>query len=352
MEKNVKIISFIIPSYNVERYLNKALDSFLTLDLQTNEKVEVLIVDDGSEDRTAEIAHSYVERDPIMYKLLKKENGGHGSTINLGSREATGKFFKVIDADDWVITENLLEYIQYLETSDADVVLTPFHTVDMVTGKRTMQKMYISDYSRCYTPDEVAADWKSFDKCATFHGIAYRTEFYNQMRNELPENVFYEDQEYATIPFCHARKIAVLELPIYQYLIGNSEQSVSTANKLKRISHQERVIRDMLYYWKAQEYNAEFVRSYFIKKMEDILLAYYKVMCIINPDKSSGRKSCSRLNREIRESSSEIYKNLSRKYALFYIFSLLRINEKVYEKIIHSYLFRLVRHNRKIEKEE
>lgn len=347
----MKIISFIIPSYNVERYLNKALDSFITSDCKLNEQIEVLIVDDGSSDGTAEIARSYVERYPTIYKLIQKENGGHGSTINLASRKAIGKFLKIVDADDWVVTENLQEFIHYLEYSNADVVLTPFYMVDMVTGERIIQKMYVDDYSKHYTPDEIASDWKAFDRCTTFHGITYRTDFYNRNRNELPEKVFYEDQEYATIPFCYAQTVETLNLTLYQYLVGNIEQSVSNTNKLRRVTHQETVIQHMLNCWKTQGENTNFSKTYFSRKMEDILLAYYRVMCIINPNKSSGRKSCLAINEMVRGISPEIYKNISRKYLLYSIFGILHIKEDMYEKIIHSYIFRLIRRNHKIEKE-
>ena len=104
-----KIVSFIIPSYNVEQYLRTALDSFL-LD-EVLEKIEVIVVDDGSKDSTAEIAREYVKRKPEVFRLLQKENGGHGSAINEGTRIAVGKYLKVIDADDWVITENLVQIL-------------------------------------------------------------------------------------------------------------------------------------------------------------------------------------------------------------------------------------------------
>lgn len=347
----MKIITFIIPSYNVERYLRTALTSFITSDENLNNQIEVVVVDDGSGDGTANIARSYIERYPNMFRLILKENGGHGSTINIGSKVARGKFFKVIDADDWVVTENLSKYISFLQESEAEVVLTPFHMVDMNTGGRTVQKMYITDYSRIYTPNELAASWKSFDRCTTFHGVTYRTDFYNQYRHELPEKVFYEDQEYATIPLCHAEKVAVLDLMIYQYLVGNSQQSVTKENQIKRIEHLENVIEHMLDYWSVHHMKQEFSREYFLRKMEDVILAYYRIMCVVNPNKAVGRKACGRLNHIIEKKVAEIYGSLHKKYILFWLFSILCVNEDSYEKIIHSSAFRFVRRNHGIEKE-
>ena len=135
-----KIISFIIPSYNVEKYLSKALESFLAGDVL--DKIEVLIVNDGSKDSTATVANEYVEKYPETYRLINKQNGGHGSAINTGAEAANGKFLKVIDADDWVITDNLKELIEKLEVCESDVFLTPYHTVDMETGEKTVFRMY------------------------------------------------------------------------------------------------------------------------------------------------------------------------------------------------------------------
>ena len=345
----MKIITFIIPSYNVEKYLRKGLDSFLVPELA--DQIEVIVVDDGSSDGTAAIAREYVEKCPEIYRLLQKPNGGHGSAINAGSREAQGKYFKVIDADDWVITENLPEYIRYLEESTAEVILTPFHMVDMITGERTIQKMYIDDYGRIYTPNELAENWKAFDRCTTFHGITYNTTFYNKYRHELPEKVFYEDQEYATIPFCYAKKVAVLDLYIYQYLVGNSEQSVSQNNQIKRIGHLETVINGMLTYWKKHCTDVEFCRSYFLRKLEAIVFSHYVIMCIATDEKVLGRKRCRILNKAIKKDCSDLYQMIYKKYLMYIIFSILHISADTYEKLIHSSVFRLIRHNHKVEKE-
>ena len=347
----MKTISFIIPSYNVERYLNTALESFITDNEALNREIEVIVVDDGSSDGTAGIAKAFIERHPEMFRLIQKENGGHGSTINIGSLEAKGKYFKVIDADDWIVTENLADFLSFLRNNEVDAILTPFHMVDMTTREKTLQKMYAPDYDRFYTPKEIAADWKSFDRCTTFHGITYRTDFYNQYRHELPEKVFYEDQEYATIPFCHAANVAVLDLIIYQYLVGNSQQSIARGNQLKRIGHLKTVIESMLNYLQKHAEKSDFSQPYFLNKLEDSILAYYKIMCVVNPDKHIGRKNCEQLNSIIEQTNSGLSRRLRKKYRIFHLFALLHVNEFYYEKIIHSVLFRLIRGNRKIEKE-
>ena len=148
-----KIISFIIPSYNVEQYLEKCLSSFLNP--QAIEQMEVIIVDDGSKDRTARIAEDYVKQYPELFRLISKENGGHGSAINAGTAAAVGRYLKVIDADDWVVTENLKELVDKLAVCTADVVLNPYHQVDMKTGEKTVWKMFLDRYEVTYTLEDV-----------------------------------------------------------------------------------------------------------------------------------------------------------------------------------------------------
>ena len=79
------------------------------------DELEVLIVDDGSKDDTAEIAKRYEERYPNTFKLVKKENGGWGSTLNKGIEIGTGKYFKQLDGDDYFSHENLDDFILYLK---------------------------------------------------------------------------------------------------------------------------------------------------------------------------------------------------------------------------------------------
>ena len=347
----MKTITFIIPSFNVERYLNTVLESFITNDEQVNQEIEVIVVDDGSSDTTADIAIKYNTQRPNMFRLLQKENGGHGSAINIGTLEARGKYFKVIDADDWVVTENLKEFLLFLKKTNADVVLTPFHMVDMNTRERTVQKMYISNYDRSYTSEEIASDWKSFDRCTTFHGVTYRTDFYNQNRHELPEKIFYEDQEYATIPFCHAKNVAVLDLMIYQYLVGNSQQSVALTNQLKRISHLETIIYRLLDYWNQCYCEQSFCQEYFLNKIVAIIYSYYFLMCVANTDKRDGRNHCKIINTIIRQKCPVLYRKIKKNAMLYFLFSYLKLNERSYYRLLHSRISRLIRGSHKIEKE-
>ena len=97
----MKLLSIAIPCYNSEAYMEKCINSLLL----GGEEVEILVVDDGSSDRTAQIADEYAEKYPDIIRVIDKENGGHGDAVNYGLANAEGKYFKVVDSDDWVNTE-------------------------------------------------------------------------------------------------------------------------------------------------------------------------------------------------------------------------------------------------------
>ena len=118
----MKILSFIIPSYKSAGFLDKCIPSFLNEAVL--DKLDIIIVNDGSTDDTPLVARKYCDAHPDSIRLINQENKGHGGALNTGCAAAVGKYLKVIDADDWVETQNLPEFVAKLEKSDADVVLT------------------------------------------------------------------------------------------------------------------------------------------------------------------------------------------------------------------------------------
>ena len=94
----MKYISFVVPCYNSEEYMEKCIESLLI----GKDDVEIIIIDDGSSDNTGKIADRYQKKYPKIVKAIHQENGGHGAGINTGLKHATGKYFKVVDSDDWL----------------------------------------------------------------------------------------------------------------------------------------------------------------------------------------------------------------------------------------------------------
>ena len=107
-----KALTVIIPAYNVSRYIAQGMDSLLE-EPSILPYLDIIVVNDGSTDDTLDKASKYANMFPESVSVINKENGGHGSGINVGIRAAKGKYFKVLDGDDWVRTDGLKELVNY-----------------------------------------------------------------------------------------------------------------------------------------------------------------------------------------------------------------------------------------------
>ena len=216
----MKYISFAIPCYNSEAYMEKAIRSILV----GGEDVEILIVNDGSKDGTQEIAERYEAQYPTIVKAIQKENGGHGDAVNCGLSHASGKYFKVVDSDDWV-DENAL--FQLLDTVKKFVEQDTL--VDMVISNYVYEKVGM-EHKKVIRYDNVLPENKIFrwddighfrlDQYILMHSVLYRTELLKLCQLKLPKHTFYVDNIYVYYPLPHVRTLYYLNVDFYRYFIG------------------------------------------------------------------------------------------------------------------------------------
>lgn len=228
-----KILTVSIAAYNVENYLDKTLASLN--DKRFLDAIEVLIIDDGSTDKTADIALHYQDLAPNTFKYIAKENGGHGSTINKGIELATGKYFRVIDGDDWVDTDNFAKYIDKLKKTDTDIVLTQHKKV---SEKKVKVLKFVKNMA-----DGVPYTWSNNIniKLITLHMLSIKTELLQCNKIKITENCFYVDVEFVIWAIYLSESITYFEIPVYMYRVGNSEQSINKKIMLRNIDMQEKV---------------------------------------------------------------------------------------------------------------
>ena len=343
----MKILSFVIPAYNSEIYLDKCVSSMITP--ETLDKVEVIIVNDGSTDGTTAVADRYCVKYPDSVRLISQENKGHGGALNTGCAAATGKYIKVVDADDSVFTENLKEFISLLELCESDVVLTHHSTINVSTGEIKNWRNYPPEFAKSYTFDEIMPNWKSFDRSLTFHGITYNREFYRKYGISLSEHVFYEDHEYATFPCCHAKTVTPFDLIIYNYRVGDASQSVSETNQLKRIGHVEAVLKKMLEGYAKfpdDEPNGKF---YIAMKIQGLLLSYLTTVLLVESDKKTGRSLAARQMDICKQAAPKVYELTKSKYNFFTLLNRLHIQKSTWDKLLNSGVYNKLRHNHDFE---
>jgi len=227
-----KILTFSIAAYNVEDTIEETLSS-LICDEETMGRIEALIVDDGSADNTYDRVHPFIEKYPDTYTYVKKENGGHGSTLTYSIQHAKGKYMRMLDGDDLVYSEELPKYIRFLKETDADVVVSSF--VEFYNnGKEDIKDRHMIDGERVY-PIENTVEIQS-------HEFAVRTTILQDKSIQLEEHCVHTDVEYCFYSILYSNTVLKYPSPIYRYRKGIEGQTVSDEGRKKRPDDPKRVL--------------------------------------------------------------------------------------------------------------
>ncbi len=217
-------ISVIVPVYNSEKYLKKCLDSILG---QTMQDFEIIIVNDGSPDRSQDIIDSYVEQYPDKIKKFYQENAGQSAARNRGLLEATGEFISFIDSDDYVDLEMFEKTYNYAVENEVDIVCF---------GAMQDEDGIITKYNYCKF-DTLPEDLKYIlHEAAPWNKLIRRKLFVdNNLR--FTEGVIYEDFELIPQLILYTKKIKYLNENLYYYVIHNNStmRQVKYNPKLKCI---------------------------------------------------------------------------------------------------------------------
>ena len=242
----MKYISFAIPCYNSQDYMAHAIESILP----GGDEVEIIIVNDGSKDKTSQIAHEYMDKYPDIIKVIDKENGGHGDAVNAGLANASGKYFKVVDSDDWVDEEALHKILMLLRHLEEDN-----EQIDMLISNYVYEKAGVTHkkciHYRNVLPQDEVFRWDDIghfrlDQYILMHSVIYRTDMLKLSQMRLPKHTFYVDNIYVYYPLPHVRKIYYLDVDFYRYFIGREDQSVNEKVMISRIDQQIRVNKIMI----------------------------------------------------------------------------------------------------------
>lgn len=236
-------ITFTVPCYNSEDYMERCIDTLLTAE----EQVEIIIVDDGSTDGTGEIADNYARNYPEIVKVIHQENGGHGAGVNAGLAQASGKYFKVVDSDDWLDPDELKKLLhKLLEWEKKDV------TVDLVVCNYLYDHFYENKLKRMSYKNVMRegkiCGWKDLrqfraSQYLVMHSLFYRTDVLRESGVKLPKHTFYVDNIFANQPLPYVKSLCYLNLDLYHYFLGREDQSVNEKVLMKRIDQQIRVTK-------------------------------------------------------------------------------------------------------------
>lgn len=235
-----KLLTIVIPTYNMQDYLNRCLDS-LVVKPELMNLLEVLVINDGSKDNSSAIGHECEVRFPNTFRVIDKENGNYGSCVNRGLAEAQGKYIKILDADDWFDTKEFELYIQKLKGfEDVDMILTPYNSVFQNSGTKRLETKNI--------PEGTAFDFNTFDKLSFYpmHMVTYRTEMLRGIGYFQTEGISYTDTEWAIMPQYAIKRFAFFPYVVYQYMVGREGQTVSPNIMIRNAWHLEPILKAMI----------------------------------------------------------------------------------------------------------
>ncbi|MBP3882547.1 MAG: glycosyltransferase [Lachnospiraceae bacterium] len=241
----MKLLSIAVPCYNSQDYMENCVSSLVV----GGDEVEVLVVDDGSSDRTAEIADELEAKYPGIVRAVHQPNKGHGGAVNTGIENASGLYFKVVDSDDKVKASAFKTILDKLrENKDAeekiDLLISNFvYDKEGQAHKKVMEYRKVLPVNRMFSWDEA----KRFRKgqYILMHSVIYRTQLLRECGLRLPEHCFYVDNIYVFNPMPSVKNLYYLDVNFYYYFIGRDDQSVNEEVMIGRLDQQSRVNRIM-----------------------------------------------------------------------------------------------------------
>lgn len=298
-----KIITIIIPTYNMERYLDKCLTSLIITDENLMKMTEILVIIDGSKDRSSEIAHNYAKRFPNTFRVIEKKNGNYGSCINRGLSEAKGKYVKILDADDYFDTQNWMAYLKEIQNVDADLILTNY---DLITP----QDYIINNKKFNCSPNKLIDSTTCVQELVEveMHAITYRTQLLLDMKYTQTEGISYTDTEWVLIPMQNIKTVYYINLVIYKYLIGREGQTMDTNIYLRNRKHITIIISKLIH----EIYNKNLLlspMSYFYKsRILGLYSRHYTTSLIENKFPSY---ELIELDEELKRLCKDIYDSLA-----------------------------------------
>lgn len=237
----MKVLSICTAAYNAESYICQMIESIMLSPL--SDYTELLVVNDGSTDNTKSILAEYEKKYNGILRVLHQENGGSGAARNRAFRFATGKYIKIIDADDYVDTDRLTDFIRFLQNTDADMILNGFYIsqndrIELKTLKGLNEQLY-----KC---ENITIE----PFLLSMHGVTYKTSIISQNNIRLSEGLSYVDKEYVTLPLPYVQTIQYVDIPFYVYRLGIAGQSVDP-----RVSMEKNEMRQKIGFRLLNEYD-------------------------------------------------------------------------------------------------
>lgn len=301
-----KLLTITVPAYNAGAYLCRCLQSVAQCPLL--QEIEVLIINDGSEDDTPQKAAVFVQKYPDTFRLINKKNGGHGSAINTGVSQASGAYFIVLDADDWLDAKALavlLDTIKNIKKEKADLISFHYHRVHMETGVSMPVKQNGVVYQKLYQFEQLPVHDIYFALAST----CYRTAMLQDMGLHLQENTYYVDVEYMLLPLPYIQTVYFLDIYLYKYFVGNTQQSIHIPTMVSRYAHHNRVMHRVINQLPLDQLTGK-KRTYLQTMLEKLLFTHYAISLVYHPNKKQGVQQAAAFDSYLKKASPYLYRRV------------------------------------------
>ena len=306
----MKVLSVVVPCYNSEAYMERAIDSLLP----GGEDIEIIIVNDGSSDRTQEIAEKYEIKYPDIVRVINQENGGHGEAVNTGLRHASGLYFKVVDSDDWVEQQALFKILgklkEFVEGGERiDMLISNY-----VYEKLEKKKKKVIDYRSCLPVDRPfgwseVGHFKSSQNIL-MHSVIYRTKLLRDCGLELPKHTFYVDNIFVYQPLPAVSKLYYLDVDFYRFYIGREDQSVNEQVMMGRIDQQIKITKIMIDSHDLTKIRRKQLRKYMAKYLVMMMTVSSVFLIKMNTPESLAKKE--ELWQYLKKKNERMYREMNR----------------------------------------
>lgn len=304
-QMNEKLLTISIAAYNVEKCLQYAIKSCLIKKRDLRKRLEIIIVNDGSSDKTSETAHDYERKFPDVIRVIDKKNGGYGSTVNTSIDAAKGKYIKLLDADDCYDTKQLELFMENLASLDVDLAITDF----VFCYKHNNKKVTYS------LPTSILTDLKGIDVDLSVPSVCFKTKLLKDNRITLSEKIFYTDTEFVIYPLYYVKTMCYFPYMIYQYNIGDEAQSVSFASRIDHIKDIE-VLNNRLqnYYFQHKIINGT---KQMIEKRMAVSEQFYISTLLLLSNKKDTKRILVNYDRTLKKMLPGVYRRMNTKCILF-----------------------------------
>lgn len=319
--KNEKTLTLVIPSYNVAHYLPKTLDSLVSC--KHIAVLDIIIINDGSRDQTEEVCKRYAAFYPESVRYITKENGGHGSGINTGLKLASGKYFSVMDGDDWGNTNALDHILEVMASATDDVLAANFQTYNIVNGDIVHYCFGQVEYGRSYSIDELVRSGVPL----VMHELFFRTDLLREINLHIREKVSYDDEEYCMMPFSKASSVRFLNVEYYTYRVDDTNQSMSPENQLRRFHDKYEVLKDMIQYVDQPGIEAANL-AYMQSRIDNLITSVYFLWMITCPDRKKGKHEAKKFRAWLKKEEILYYRRTTRLWIAFNVFHVLHCDMK------------------------